>query len=59
MVSSPEEVIDDSDVVVVGTKNARIHDALVAHKDSKLIIDLIGLHPEAMDGAPNYQGICW
>ena len=59
MVSSPKEVIEGSDVVVVGTKNTRIHDAIVAHKDSTVVIDLIGLYPEAMDGAPNYQGICW
>jgi GDP-mannose 6-dehydrogenase len=59
MVSSPKEVIEGSDVVVVGTKNARIHDAIATHKDSTMIIDLIGLYPETMDGAPNYQGICW
>jgi GDP-mannose 6-dehydrogenase len=59
MVSSPKEVIDGSDVVVVGTKNTRIQDAIVAHKDSTVVIDLVGLYPEAMNGAPNYQGICW
>jgi GDP-mannose 6-dehydrogenase len=59
MVSSPEEVIEGSDVVVVGTKNARIHGAIAAHKDSTMVIDLIGLYPGATDGAPNYQGICW
>jgi GDP-mannose 6-dehydrogenase len=59
MVSSPKEVIEGSDVVVVGTKNARIQDAVVAHKNSTVVIDLVGLYPEAMDGAPNYQGICW
>jgi GDP-mannose 6-dehydrogenase len=59
MVSSPREVIEGSDVVVVSTKNARIHDAIATHKDSTVVIDLIGLHPEAMGDAPNYQGICW
>jgi GDP-mannose 6-dehydrogenase len=59
MVSSPKEVIEGSDVVVVGTKNTRIQDAIVAHKDSTVVIDLVGLYPEAMNGAPNYQGICW
>lgn len=59
MVSSPTEVIKDSDVVVVGTKNARIQDAIVAHKNSTVVIDLVGLYPQAMDGAPNYEGICW
>jgi len=59
MVSSPKEVIEGSDVVVVGTKNTRIQDAIVAHKNSTVVIDLVGLYPQAMDGAPNYQGICW
>jgi GDP-mannose 6-dehydrogenase len=59
MVSSPKEVIEGTDVVVVGTKNARIQDAVVAHKNSTVVIDLVGLYPEAMNGAPNYQGICW
>ncbi len=59
MVSSPKEVIEGSDVVVVGTKNTRIHDAIATHKDSTVVIDLVGLYPEAMDNAPNYQGICW
>jgi GDP-mannose 6-dehydrogenase len=59
MVSSPKEVIEVSDVVVVSKKNARIHDAIVNYKNSTVVIDLVRLHPEAMDGAPNYQGICW
>jgi GDP-mannose 6-dehydrogenase len=59
MVSSPKEVIEGSDVVVVSKKNARIHDAVVSDKDSKMIIDLVGLQPEAMNRTANYQGICW
>ena len=59
MVSSPKEVIEGSDVVVISKKNARIHDAIVAHRDSTVVIDLVGPHSEAMDDAPNYQGICW
>jgi GDP-mannose 6-dehydrogenase len=59
MVSSPKEVIEVSDVVVVSKKNARIHDAVVSDKDSKMIIDLVGLQPEAMNRTANYQGICW
>src|SRR6266513_6174061 len=58
MVSSPKEVIEGSDVVVVGTKSDRIHEAIVSHKNSTMVIDLIGLHPKAMNDSPNYQGIC-
>ena len=59
MVSSPKEAIEVSDVVVVSKKNAQIQNAIAAYKNSAMVIDLVRLHPEAMDGAPNYQGICW
>ena len=59
MVPSPKEVIEASDVVVVGKNNPKIQDAIANHSDSKLIIDLIRLPPEAVKPSPNYQGICW
>lgn len=59
MVSSPEEVIEGSEVVVVSAKNSRINNAIAEHKNSAVVIDLVGLNSEARDGAPNYQGICW
>lgn len=59
MVSSPREVIEVSDVVVVGKKNPRIHEAIIKYKDSKLLIDLVRLQPEVPDNSPNYEGICW
>ena len=59
MVRSPKEVIDASDVVVVGKNNAQIQAAVANHGDSKLIIDLIRLAPEAVKASWNYKGICW
>ena len=59
MVPSPKEVIEASDVVVVGKNNPKIQDAIANHSDSKLIIDLIRLPPEAVKPSANYQGICW
>ena len=59
MVPSPKEVIEASDVVVVGKNNPQIREAVANHSDSKLIIDLIRLPPEAVKPSPNYQGICW
>src|SRR6266705_6775537 len=59
MVSSPQEVIEGSDVVVVGKNNPQIQEAVANHSDSKLIIDLIRLPPEAVKPSFNYQGICW
>src|SRR5216117_2988544 len=59
MVSSPKEAIEASDVVVVGKNSPEIQEAIANHSDSKLIIDLIRLPPEAVKASTNYQGICW
>jgi GDP-mannose 6-dehydrogenase len=59
MVSSPREVIEASDVVVVSKKNPRICDAITKHGNSRVVIDLVRLYPEPLNGLPNYEGICW
>ena len=59
MVPSPKEAIEASDVVVVSKNNSKIREAVANNSDSKLIIDLIRLPPEAVVASPNYEGICW
>jgi GDP-mannose 6-dehydrogenase len=59
MVSSLTEVIESSDVVVVSKKNRLIHDAIVKHGNSRVVIDLVRLYRESINGLPNYEGICW
>ncbi len=59
MVRSPKEVIETSDVVVVGKNNPQIQEAIANHSDSKLIIDLVRLPREAVKASENYKGICW
>jgi GDP-mannose 6-dehydrogenase len=59
MLPSPKEVIDASDVVVVSKNNPTIQEAVANNSDSKLIIDLIRLPGETVNGFANYQGICW
>ncbi|HEY4270924.1 MAG TPA: nucleotide sugar dehydrogenase [Candidatus Udaeobacter sp.] len=59
MVSSPEEVINSSDVVVVSKRTERISDAILSDHDSTVVIDLVGLRPDTSDHVRNYQGICW
>src|SRR5438093_3185071 len=59
MVSSPREVIEASDVVVVSKQNRPIHDAIAKHGNSRVVIDLVQLYPELIDGPANYEGICW
>jgi len=59
MLDSPKEVIETSDVVVVGKNNPQIQEAIANHSDSKLIIDLVRLPREAVKASENYKGICW
>jgi len=59
MLDSPKEVIEASDVVVVGKNNPQIQEAIANHGDSKLIIDLVRLPREAVKASENYKGICW
>jgi GDP-mannose 6-dehydrogenase len=59
MVPSPKEAIEASDVVVVSKNNPEIQKAMANHSNSKLIIDLIRLPGESVNGFANYQGICW
>jgi GDP-mannose 6-dehydrogenase len=59
MVSSPKEVIEISDVILIGKNNPQIQAAIANHADSKLMIDLVRVYPEGMKDSPNYQGICW
>jgi GDP-mannose 6-dehydrogenase len=59
MVSSPTELIEASDVVVVSKNNPQILEAVANHSDSKLIIDLVRLPPEVVKASQNYKGICW
>ena len=59
MVPSAREVIDVSDVIVIGKNNPQIREAIANHSDSKLIIDLIRLPGNTVNGSRNYTGICW
>jgi GDP-mannose 6-dehydrogenase len=59
MASSPREVIEASDVVVLGKKNPQIHEAIIKYNDSKLLIDLVRLQQDVPANSPNYEGICW
>jgi GDP-mannose 6-dehydrogenase len=59
MVRSPKEVIEFGDIIVVGKNNPQIQEAVASYGDSKLIIDLIRLPSEMLNGSPNYTGICW
>jgi GDP-mannose 6-dehydrogenase len=59
MVRSPKEVIEFSDVIVIGKNNPQIQEAVANHSDSKVIIDLIRLPRDMVNDSQNYTGICW
>ena len=60
MRSSPEELVNESDVVIVSTASARFRDVLArSSRKSQIVIDLVRIveNPAALNG--NYHGICW
>src|SRR5437660_5461367 len=59
MVPSPKEVIEASDVVVVGKNNPQIQEAVANNSNSKLVIDLVRLPFECVRASQNYEVICW
>jgi GDP-mannose 6-dehydrogenase len=57
---SAEELVRDSDVVVVSTASGRFREVLAqSQRPNQVIVDLIRIidKPEALNG--NYHGICW
>lgn len=60
MRSSAEELVRDSDVVVVSTASGRFREVLAqGHRPDQVVVDLIRIveKPGALNG--NYHGICW
>ncbi len=57
--TSVQEVTDESDVVVVGSKSAEFEQTLSAMSSDKIVIDLVRIvtNPDTRNG--NYEGICW
>jgi GDP-mannose 6-dehydrogenase len=58
MVPTIDQVLDESDVIVVGTRSEEFADALMRLRPEQIAIDLVRLRLYA---APprNYSGICW
>ncbi|HTC46981.1 MAG TPA: nucleotide sugar dehydrogenase [Candidatus Aquilonibacter sp.] len=60
MRSSAEELVRESDVVVVSTASGRFREVLAeSHRPDQVVVDLIRIveKPRALNG--NYYGICW
>jgi GDP-mannose 6-dehydrogenase len=58
MVPTIDQVLDESDVIVIGTRSEEFADALMRLRPEQIAIDLVRLRLYA---APpqNYRGICW
>lgn len=54
-----DEVLADSDVLVIGNKSSEFAQALEATKPEQIVIDLVRLPIDAARVAADYRGICW
>src|SRR5204862_4860880 len=59
MVSSPQEVIEGSDVVVASKKTPPTRQALTKFADGRTVIDLVRAFDRSAERPKQYEGICW
>jgi GDP-mannose 6-dehydrogenase len=57
--NSIDDVIDDSDVIVVGNAGPEFSEALARCRADQHVIDLVRIPMDHGDMKANYQGICW
>ncbi len=54
-----DEVIDNSDVIVVGNATPEFSDALKKSRSEQVIVDLVRVTTDRREIPGQYQGICW
>jgi hypothetical protein len=54
-----EEVLTESEVVVIGNKSPEFEDIYRLVNDKQIIIDLVRIIKDKDNLESNYQGICW
>lgn len=59
MVEDIDTLIDQSELLIVGTALPRFAQALERRANGKMVIDLVGLLKNDKTDQPNYHGICW
>jgi GDP-mannose 6-dehydrogenase len=59
MRGSVAEVIDDSEVVVIGNKAAEFKNIETHLREGQLVLDLVRLFDKPIGEEDTYQGICW
>ena len=56
---TPEQALEDAEVIVVGHADAAARQAIAAHASGRYIVDLCGCDELRHSGAASYEGICW
>lgn len=56
---TPEAVLKDAEVIVIGHADAEARQAIIAHAKGRRIIDLSGYADLRDSQAAEYEGICW
>jgi GDP-mannose 6-dehydrogenase len=59
MCASVEEVLEESEVVVIGNRDESFASALKSLSQSPIVIDLVRIMEQATSADGRYQGICW
>lgn len=59
LLDSPQEVMAQSEVVIVSKKTPPIREAILGYADGKIILDLVRVLPEGAKRPAQYEGICW
>lgn len=59
MRGSVEEVVNDSEVLVIGNKAAEFRNIEAHLKDGQVVLDLVRLFDKPVSEKGSYQGICW
>ena len=59
MRSNIDEVLRESDVVVIGNAAPEFRDASTVFGDTRTVIDLVRVFGERRSDGTRYQGICW
>jgi GDP-mannose 6-dehydrogenase len=59
MAASLDEVLQESEVVLVSKKGSRYSEAVARLPDDRIVIDLVRLFPQRNGKPHSYEGICW
>jgi len=59
MVSSIDELIEQSDVIVIGNQAPEFAEALSRVRDDQIVIDLVRLPVTPAQQPKDYRGLCW